>query len=478
MDPLDIVSKGIRKITSAYGRKIQKTKTAPAIERNAPVEIKGDKYRMGFARDEIMPDLTKGKTYYIAGHGSGHVMDGVLTPVYVHALWIDCGNEEGIIWLSADIVGLTGIEVKRIRDLVFASKVIKGCKAVNFTSTHSHSGIDTVGYWGKPFLSIPADGKDPEYMEQLFKKSLKVSEEAYLNRKAGKLYRALQPIPDGLYCKRKFPDKHEVLTRIRFAPDDGSNETWIVNVGAHPNSLGGANRKLSGEYPYFLREGVKEKCGADVFFGCGALGGMDAAKLDDDDPFNCVKLQGKMYAEAACAVEADEELIPEIKFIQRKFYLPVCNNVLTLLAMKGTMSFEAFPCKESDTGIAMRSELTYMTFGKQKIAFLPGENFVYTVYGGYLTAETSATGKGAEVNPTPLAEIAGDPTMVVFSNTNDMTGYVVAPNDWVLSPGQPYLNGTRDRFNENHYHETNSMGPETQKTIADAFAQIIEDFGK
>ena len=32
MDPLDIVSKGIRKITSAYGRKIQKTKTAPAIE--------------------------------------------------------------------------------------------------------------------------------------------------------------------------------------------------------------------------------------------------------------------------------------------------------------------------------------------------------------------------------------------------------------------------------------------------------------
>lgn len=477
MDPLDIVSKGIRKITSAYGKKVQKTKTAPAIEKNAPVEIKGDKYRLGFARAEIMPDLTKGKTYYIAGHGSGHVMEGVLTPVYVHALWLDCGNDEGILWLSADIVGLTGVEVRKIRERVFASKVIKGCKAVNFTSTHSHSGIDTVGYWGKPFLSIPADGKDPEYMEQLFAKSVKVCEEAYLNRKAGILFRALQPIPDGLFSKRRFPDRHEILTRIRFAPDDGGNETWIVNVGAHPNSLGGANRMLSGEYPYFLRENVKEKCGADVFFGCGALGGMDAAKLDENDPFNCVKLQGKMYAEAACAIESDEELEPVIKFIQRKFYLPVCNNVLTLLAMKGTMSFEAFPCKTSDTGIAMLSELTYMTFGKQKIAFLPGENFVYTVYGGYLTSENSSTGKGGEVNPAPLAEIAGDSSMVVFSNTNDMTGYVVAPNDWVLNPTQPYLNGTRDRFNENHYHETNSMGPETQKTIADAFAEMVKDFG-
>ena len=31
------------------------------------------------------------KTYYIAGHGSGHKMEGVLSPVYIHALWLDCG---------------------------------------------------------------------------------------------------------------------------------------------------------------------------------------------------------------------------------------------------------------------------------------------------------------------------------------------------------------------------------------------------
>ena len=478
MDPLDIVSKAICKITSAYGKKVQKNQTAPTIERNNAVEIKGDKYRLGFAREEIMPDLTKGKTYYIAGHGSGHVMEGVLTPVYVHAVWIDCGNDEGIIWLSGDIVGLTSIEVKKIRDKVFASKVIKGCKAVNFSCTHSHSGIDTVGYWGKPFLSIPADGKDPEYMEMLFNMSLKASEEAYLARKEGKLYRALQPIPGGLHSKRKFPDKHEVLTRIRFAPSDGSEETWIINVGAHPNSLGGDNRMLSGEYPYFMREAIKEKSGANVLFGIGALGGMDAAQLDENDKVNCVKLQGKMYADAACAIENDEELMPGIKFIQRKFYLPVCNNVLTLLAIKGTMSFKAYPCKDSDTGIAMLTEQTYMTFGKQKILFLPGENFVYTVYGGYLDKDASATGDGAEVNPKPLCEIADDSTMVVFGNTNDMTGYVVAPNDFILNPTQPYLNGTHDRFDENHYHETNSMGPNTQRVIADTFAQIVEDFAK
>ena len=128
MDPLDIVMKGIIKITRNYGKKIQKQGEAPAIEKVSPVEIKGDLFRLGFSTDEIMPDLESGKTYWIAGHGSGHKMEGVLTPVSISAIWIDCGNDEGIIWLTADIIGLTRIEVNKIRDMILASGKIKGCK--------------------------------------------------------------------------------------------------------------------------------------------------------------------------------------------------------------------------------------------------------------------------------------------------------------------------------------------------------------
>ena len=478
MDPMALVSSALQKVTAAYGKKVQNTVVKQTVERNAPLTLQGDGWRLGFAKDDIMPDLYCGKTYYIAGHGSGHVMEGVLTPVYIHAVWLDCGTDEGMIWLTADIVGMTNTEVEIIRNRVRSSRVIKGLKSVNFSCTHSHSGIDTVGYWGKPFLSIPADGKDPDYMETIYRKAVKVSEEAYLDRKPGKLYSGRIALPGGLHSKRPFADKHEFLTRIRFAPADGSKETWLINVGAHPNSLGGSNRLLSGEYPYFMREKIAETAGANVHFGIGAIGAMDAAQLDENDPVNCVRLQGELYADAAVSVpaESETELAPVMRILRRQFYLPVDNNVLAFLAVRGTMSFAPFPDPTAATGLAMKTELTYMTLGGQKLLLLPGECFVSTVYGGYYDAEHSPTGDGPEVNAPPLAEVVKDENLIVYGVTNDMTGYCMERNVFVLNPTQPYLNTATDRFGERHYHETNSMGPRTHEVIAKTLAQVVEDF--
>lgn len=481
MDIMDLASSLIRKITSNYGKKIQKTRTAPEIPVASPLVIAGEAFRLGFAKEEIMPDLTlKNRIYYIAGHGSGHVMDGILTPVYVHAVWMDCGGQEGMLWLSADIVGMTNIEVNEIRRRIYNSPVIRGCRAVHFSCTHSHSGIDTVGYWGKPNpVSIPSDGKVPEYMEMLFCKAVAAAEAAYMAKESGKLFAGRTEITGGLFTKRKFADRHEILTRLRFVPDSGSAETWIMNFGGHPNSLGGANRKLSGEYPYFMREQIMADRGANVLYCIGAIGGMDCAEYDgSDEPLDRVKYQAKLIADAAEAMSEEKELSPSIRILRQQFYLPVCNNVLTLLATLGTMSFRPYPCPESDTGVAMKTEMTYLSIGGQKFLLLPGENFVCTVYGGYMDAEHSTTGKGPEINPAPLCEIAGDPEMVAVGVTNDMTGYVVPPNDFVLNPTQPYLNGTKDRFGDNHYHETNSMGPETQRVIAETFRGMVKNFGE
>lgn len=477
MDIMDYAAKGIHAITKRYGKKVGKNSAAPVIKDAKPVKISGSTYRAGFSTDEIMPDLTKGKTYWIAGHGSGHKMEGVLSPVYISAMWLDCGNDEGVLWLSADIVGLTRIEVNKIRSMILATDEIKGCKNITFSCTHSHSGIDTLGYWGKPNLvNIPSDGKDPEYMEMLMQKAVKVSVEAYKNRKPGKLYSGRIEIPGGLDSGRGFIDKHEFLTRIRFAPEDGSNDIWLLNFGGHPNSLGGDNRLLSGEYPYYMREKIKAENGAQVIFGIGAIGGMDVVNLDNENRANCVKLQGEMIAENALKISNDRELKPEIKFINQPFYIPVDNYVLTLLALRHVMSFKAYPSAESDIGIAMESEMTYMTIGDQKFVLLPGENFVSTVYGSYIPAEKSASAKGGDFNPTPLAEIVGDSEIIAFGVTNDMSGYVVPPNDFVLHPTQPYLNTTSDRFDKRHYHETNAMGPNTQKAIADTFAKMVKNF--
>ena len=477
MDVMDLASKAVRGITARYGKKIRRDTLRPVIERNAPIAFGGEQWRLGFAKRELMPELNEGKTYYIAGHGSGHVMKDVATPVYVSAVWLDCGRDEGIVWIAADIVGLTNVEVEVVRNRIRSSHVIRGCKNVIFSCSHSHSGIDTVGYWGKPFASIPADGKDHDYMEQLFSVSQTVAEDAYLHRKPGRLYSGKAKIPGGLFSKRINTDRHEVLSRLRFRDADG-NETWMVNVGAHPNSLGGDNRSLSGEYPYYLRDYVKEQTGAQVLFGIGAIGGMDAADFDEPDLWQRIRKQGEFFAKAAIGIKEDEEreLQPEVRLLRRQFYLPVDNNVLAFLAILGTMSFTPYPDPNAATGIAMKTEMTYMTLGDQKLLFLPGESFVPTVYGGYLPAERSATGQGEEVNPMPLAMICEDENLTVYGVTNDMTGYSVEPNNFILNPTQPYLNTATDRFGERHYHETNSMGPKTAYIIADTFRDVVEDF--
>ncbi|MBR3620598.1 MAG: hypothetical protein IKN56_03750, partial [Clostridia bacterium] len=117
-----------------------------------------------------------------------------------------------------------------------------------------------------------------------------------------------------------------------------------------------------------------------------------------------------------------------------------------------------------------------MTIGDAKIVLLPGESFVSTVYGSYIPKELSTTGEGPEINPEPLCEICNDPNLIAYGNTNDMTGYVVPPNDFILNKTQPFLNGTKDKNGLNHYHETNSMGINSQKAIADNFRDMVSRF--
>ncbi|MCQ2480131.1 MAG: hypothetical protein MJ120_05765, partial [Clostridia bacterium] len=327
-------------------------------------------------------------------------------------------------------------------------------------------------------VSIPSDGKDPQYIEMLMNTMVKVAKEAYANRKPGKLYAGNKEIEESLSGRRSPKKKpFKKVTRIRFAPADGSNETWIVNFPAHPNSLGGSNRMLSAEYPYYLREKVMADCGANVLFGIGAIGAVDAPEYEGKQGFDEIKAQGETIADAAMAIDNDVELTPEIKFVQQKFYYPISNNVLTLLAMRKTFNADVYPCDMGEMGLALKSEMTYMNIGGKKLVTFPGEMFQQTVYGGYDSAEESSTGAGPEINPTPISELAGDPDLLVFGVTNDMTGYVVPPNDFVLHKTQPYLNKAYDRFNRDHYHETNSMGIESQKVIADTFTKLVEKLG-
>jgi len=478
MSLLSLAAWGVRKIAVRSGKKMKKQGPAPAIPEASPVRLRGEGFTVGFARHETMPDDVHAQKYWMAGFKTGNRVTGVHDPMTVSAMWIGCGGiargESGILLVSVDCIGLSRCEVNRVRESLADFARQANCVSINISCTHTHAGIDTLGYWGKANVGpIPGDGKDPAFMDLLLGSIRDACIEAFEARREGKLYMGSARVPEAVSEGRKPTAPRDALGRIRFVPGDGSAETWLLNFGAHPNTLGKQNTNVSADYPYFLRKKINEARKTNVLFTAGAIASINAGGYNSDDRFERTALQGETLAEAALAIDNDEQLEPEITVLCQPYYSPIDNSVLALMGLLKIINAEKYPWGRGDLGVALQSELTYIRLGKQPILLLPGEMKPELAYGGYAPAETSATGLGAEINPPPLCEIAGDENLLVFGVTNDMTGYIIAPNDFMLHETEPYLGQRKDRNGVNHYHETNSLGYLTAETIADTFSKMM-----
>ena len=466
----EIAAVAVKKIGIAAGKKMRrKGIKADPLPKTEPTIIKGDSFVSGYAVKEVMPKSITEKKYWIAGHGMGNTIDRIHDPITASAMWLGSGDS-GIIHICADIIGLTNFEVNIVRASLkeFCEKA--NCKSVNISCSHTHAGFDTVGYWGQ--LYKLQTGKDQEYMDLLLKSLKEVAIEAYENRKPGKLYVGSISVPEAQLDKREPVNLHDTLTRIKFVPDDGSTETWLMNFGAHPNTLGGSNHDCSADYPYWLRKTINDTKTVNVMFSVSAIGAVDPGDFCEDKPER-TRIQGETLAKAALEISNDRELKPEITVLCQKYYAPVDNGLLALMVTIGACSAQRYPCDRGELGIALQTEITYIKIDDLQILLLPGEPFPEVVYGGAVSAEESATGKGPEINPPALVDVVGDKDLVVFCVTNDMTGYCVVPNDYTLHKTQPYIEQGTDVKGRRHYHETNSLGYLTNEVIVEVVKDIM-----
>lgn len=472
MDIADLATKLLKKVATSKGKKFAKMGNAPVVEAAQPIRMKNKTdncYNAGFAMKEIMPADVTAKKYYIAGYRMDHPVTGVNDPLTVRAMWLDCKDGGGIVLVSADIIGLTGYDVKVVRDSLSDFTKETDCKLISISCTHSHASIDTVGYWGR--LMPPQSGMDDEYMQLVFDSIKQVCIEAYKNRKEGKLYIGSVRVPEAIGDGRAAVN--DKLTRLRFVPTDGSDETWFLNFGAHPNTMGGDCTEVSADYPYYLREAINKVKPVNVLFSVGAIASVNIEDVAEDR-VERTKLGGEMLAKAALGIDNDEELDAEMTVVHQPYYAPIENYVLAFMFILKLCHSRAYHCPESSLGLGLLTEMNYIKLGKQKILTLGGEAFAEGVYGGYFDAANSGTGIGPEGNATPLAEIANDPDLILFGVSNDMTGYMVPSNNAVLHPTQAYLSSYRDNLDRNHYHETNGLSVEITHVIAKVFKDIID----
>ena len=476
------ISKLLKSYIHSFGKRKLKRSPAPEIPEAVFDYIKdssSEYFTIGFGKAEILPPDILKKKYYVAGYGNNNPAQGVLDAPGAHVILIDDNTGRGCVaFISIDAIGILNSDVNFIRNHVkdFTDKI--GCRSVNILSTHDHAAIDTMGVWGH----LPRSGKDPKYIKFIAGRVKEALQAAHADRREGSLYYGTIEVPDMQEDIRTPIVYSKTLTRFRFVPNDSSREIYFLNFASHSESLQGCNSRVSADFPEYLRREIREKSGAETVYCVGSIGGMISMEIpnereirDTTNDFaeNTEKI-GRKLAGYALSVSNEKKLSPLVNFIRQEFYCEVDNSVLAIAQKINILAAKPYPVKWASNFLAVKTEMSYFEIGGIKMALLPGELFPELVFGGYLSAEESGTGLGAEVNPTPLTQIAGEEELLVFGLANDELGYILPPNDFMLDPAAPYLEEPRDKHGRKHYEETFSLGPNTAPKIAEVFTKIMQ----
>ncbi len=388
------------------------------------------------------------------------------------------------IFACIDSYGLSSTDVRGIR-AAFAEEAEKlglDITAVNISTLHQHSCVDTFGLNGNLItalftscirnilgLKLP-NGQNEEFMENLYNVTVDSMLNAVEDMKEGELYYGSADATKYIYDKRAPYVYDKELHRLRFVPDDGSAETWLLNAPIHCVGYGAGGTEITGDYPYFMEKYINENAKANVFYILGAELALTSEYdyLPEVDPESApYKEQGEGYARLALfgeelarlaiSINNDKAVAPIFNIRLTETYLPVDNSILKIAA-RGGLLINQF-VKNNGTYEAV-TEVGYCEFGTDlAVALIPGELAPEIAYGGVVSPEE--TWDGDEWNYSSFADATADRKLLVFGVTNDQIGYLLPSNEW-----HSYLT-------ENE--EIASTGRMAGALVADAFLSLFNE---
>ena len=428
-----------------------------------------ESWQFGFGKRQIVPPEGSRQPLYIAGYHNGVEITGTLDYCEARAVWLDAGGA-GLLLIGVDCVALDSGAVEQIRARLAD---IPDCLSVNVYATHTHAGPDTLGLWGP----VGVDGKNSAYMKNLIAAAAEAGREAAANPHEGRLFFGYT-VTEDMYRDSRYPSVYDPnLYQLRFKADDGSAGTRIYFYGAHAESLRGNNTLVSRDFPGHLCDGMTELTGDNTMFCSGPAGGLIMTKAFVNDTsrqaVENLEITARKLIEYASSItpENERELKPLLQFSRTIFTVPLDNPVFALYKMLGILGTKAVKA-DSVTGHGVETELAVLMLGDLAVALIPGEIFPELVLGGE-TGRMNPDG----MNPRPLDQIAaenGIEQMVVVGLCNDELGYIVPPSDFLVNLKAPYIERIRDALGEDHYEETNSVGPACAQCIADAFEAALK----
>lgn len=389
--------------------------------------------RCGAAFRDITPyDSVPG--ILLAGFENSRRAREVLDPLEAGAIYLTDGTRH-VVLVSLDLIGFLHPWQERVRDRL-AGRVPEPHNVL-VTSTHTHSGPDTIGLWGRSLLGLLPlrSGVDPAYMERLVGLVVEVVLEAVRDPVPVEAAVARFDVPaDWTRNDRKGGGKDDFGTALAFDSQQGGRVATLVNFAAHPETLWEGNPFLSADYPGAVRKRLRETTkGVPVFFS-GALGGMVTPnvheKADLDTRKAYVQTLGRDLGDVVRHALAGATPIPEpvLRCRKQPLELSLENWRLKLARTLGIIDREFLMEK-------VRSEMNLVQLGDRvSLLTAPGE----------VTPELGRLIAG---------EMTGEHRLLLCLGCDEI-GYVLTP--------EQFGNG------EYSYEQSMSIGPDTGPALIEA----------
>ncbi len=503
------------------------------------VPANGAEWSVGYASASLLEGIAPmNGDFYLAGSLepiAGRVPSKIEDDQRVRVYAISDGDGV-MVHAVIDGFGLSRGNVQIIRERFEEFAKANNVTNVQVSVLHQHSCIDTLGMnvplaqalifnTGNAATGGLIDGMkvelNKEFMENLFNKTIFSMKKAVATMKAGKLFYGTTDISDYIRDKRDPQAFDGNIHRLRFKPNDGTAETWIVEAGIHLMSYGAGGDILSGDFPIYLERAIKEETGAnlvyiqgaelaismrtvDICADCGEVpvilkptadgtvstytiacpngcmetipSNADDSKFTAEDAKDYVKTvdywnsisetgtdnesalsYGKTLAKELKKISNETEVAPILNIAMAEVRLNVTNEILTLAAREDVLN--AVIVKNGDA-YQMITEIGYMELGGEVAIFLcPGEFDPALIYGGPESGDAAWT--GGEWKHEPLKDLTSCENVMVFGLCNDQAGYVLRDNEY------------HSLLSENE--EVNVISTTAGSTFVSAFGNLIEE---
>lgn len=501
-------------------------------EGNTFIDTNSDSYtwKVGYDSQSIIPDDFGTPLKYARGSYApwGYSTDfypdedGNKQDMKVRTIVLDDCTGRGLIAIcSVDCIGISNVDVKKIRAGIAEFAKSKNIVSVDVSAIHSHMAIDSQGVWNGPLLTVARNflsltglvkaqsGVNEDYLNKIISSTAKSIQNAYADLKPGTLSYTDIDVEGYMGTRTISHDCDDNIHKLMFVPEDqNAKGTLLASFGCHPELTSYGNEfdtRLSSDFVYYM-EKLVNKSGNNFIYVQGNVGtnspgrGKSNDGLDLETPEQAMRYGYEMaYICLGASMNKEEriELNKKLgdklgveKYGKNEGYTPwyddldtftakpveaVMNvrhkqvklemdNTTSIVLLKLGLASNYISYNKSEHKYYTITEVGYLELGSVfKAFFSPGELYSELYVGGY----------GLKDSPyKSLRESYGD-DVILFDLMNDAAGYVCPDERYAI------MNYAYDPQRGDIYDETwclaVSIGSKTASTLMKAYADLMSE---